>query len=81
MNQKVKQHRFLKYLRLLHTLKKLTESIIKARIRIRPKRSRSDQKGLDPNGSGSATLIKTNLRRNNVCVVVRKRIIFCKQGL
>jgi hypothetical protein len=63
MDQKVKQHRFLKYLWLLHTPKKVdTESFIKARIRIRIRSqtsgsgSRSDQKGPDPTGSGSATL-------------------------
>jgi hypothetical protein len=58
MNQKVKQQRFLKYLRLLHIKKVDVGSIIKARIWIRSQTSESgsDPKGPGPTGSGSATL-------------------------
>jgi hypothetical protein len=51
MDQRVKQHRFLKYLWLLNTPIKLAKSFIKARIRIwirsQMSKSRSDQKGPD----------------------------------
>jgi hypothetical protein len=59
MDQKVKQHRFLKYIFMAfkHTKKVDTEPFIKAKIRIRSQTSGSDQKGTDPTGSGSATLL------------------------
>jgi hypothetical protein len=47
MDQRVKQHRFLKYLWLLNTPIKLAKSFIKARIRSQMSKSRSDQKGPD----------------------------------
>jgi hypothetical protein len=63
MDQKVKQHRFLRYG--FYTLQKVDiESFFKARIqnRIRSQTSGSgsgsDLKGPDPTGSGSATLVK-----------------------
>jgi hypothetical protein len=40
-----------------HTKQVYIESFIKARIRIRSQTSGSDQKGPDPTGSGSATLL------------------------
>jgi hypothetical protein len=53
MDLKVKQHRFLKYLWLLHTPKQFIQSHL-----LRPgSGSGSDQKGPDPTGSGSATLV------------------------
>jgi hypothetical protein len=51
MDPKVKQHGFLKYLCLLDTLKKFIQSHL-----LRPG-SGSDQKGPDPTGSRSATLV------------------------
>jgi hypothetical protein len=55
MDQKVKQHRFLMYLWLLHTPKKLIQNHL-----LRPG---SDQKGPDPTGSrsGSTTLAEISI--------------------